>query len=234
MLEGVNGMQNGSQFPPEAEIQEQDCAFCRRDTIINVLKETSSFLIAADHAPLLEGHLLVIPKQHYSCYGAVPAELDGELAGVKREMEQFFARYYAPVVFWEHGVFRQTVFHAHLHCFPFGEIEYGPAENLHSRSVQSQDDVRAWFATRGHYFYLEHAQFAALFEPDMQRYLQIIQGVLWRGVATRTQQKVWRSPQQRYEEGVLLIEATKAKWHTFQQEQQGATCADETRETSAR
>lgn len=227
-------MQNGSHAPLDAEIQEPYCAFCQRNTIANVLKETSNFLIAADHAPLLEGHLLIIPKQHYSCYGSMPAGLDEELAVVKRELEQFFVRYYAPVVFWEHGIFRQTVFHAHLHCFPFGEIEYDPSQNLHSRFVQSQDDVRAWFAAYGQYFYLEHARLAALFEPDVERYLQIIQGILWRGVATRTRQKIWRSPQQRYEEGIPLIEATKVKWRAFQQEQQGATRADETRETNAR
>ena len=182
----------------------------------------------------MEGHILVIPKQHYSCYGALPAELDEELFAVKREMQQFFAHAYAPVVFWEHGIFRQTVFHAHMHCFPFGETEYDLSKNLHSMVVQSQDDIRAWFATRGQYFYMEDAQIATLFEPDMERYLHIIQGVLWRGVAVRTQQKVWRSPQQRYEHGAPLIEATKAKWRAFQKEQQGAAYADETHETNTR
>lgn len=227
-------MQNGSHAHLNADLSGTDCAFCSRDNIANILKETPHFLIAADHAPLLEGHILVIPKQHYSCYGMVPAELDDELLAVKREMQQFFARFYAPVVFWEHGIFRQTVFHAHLHCFPFGETEYDLSKNLHSMVVQSQDEIRSWFATRGQYFYMEDARVATLFEPEVERYLHIIQGVLWRGVAARTQQKVWRSPQQRYEQGMPLIEATRAKWRAFQQEQQGAVYADETRETNTR
>lgn len=223
-------MQNGSRASQDAEMFGPGCVFCQGSGIANILKETSNFVIAADHAPLLEGHLLIIPKQHYSCYGAVPAALDEELHTLKQEMWRFFERYYAPVVFWEHGIFRQTVFHAHLHCFPFGAIEYDPSRNLHSVLVRSQDDIRRWFADRGHYFYMEDAQVALLFEPEMERYMQIIQGVLWKGVASRTQKKGWRSPQQRYEEGFPLIEATKARWKEFQ----GAEDADKTRKTGSR
>src|SRR6266571_3299737 len=148
-------MQNGSYHVSlDAEISRADCAFCQRsDIAANVLKETSTFLVVADHAPLVEGHILIIPKQHYTCYGAVPAELDTELATLKQEVEQFFVRFYAPIVFWEHGVFRQTVFHAHLHCFPFGGTEYDPTESLHSLEVHAQDDIRKWYATHGQYFY---------------------------------------------------------------------------------
>src|SRR5579875_572599 len=223
-------MQDGSHAPQDAEMFETGCVFCQGSGIANILKETSNFVLAADHAPLLEGHLLIIPKRHYSCYGTVPAVLDQELHAFKQEIRHFFERYYAPVVFWEHGIFRQTVFHAHLHCFPFGATEYDLSRNLHSAQVRSQDDIRNWFATRGHYFYMEDAQVALLFEPEMERYMQIIQGVLWKGVAARTEKKGWRSPQQRYEEGFPLIEATIARWKEFQ----GAEHADKTRKASSR
>jgi diadenosine tetraphosphate (Ap4A) HIT family hydrolase len=221
-------MQNGSYHVSlDAEISRADCAFCQRsDIAANVLKETSTFLVVADHAPLVEGHILIIPKQHYACYGAVPAELDTELATLKQEVEQFFVRFYAPIVFWEHGVFRQTVFHAHLHCFPFGGTEYDPTESLHSLEVHAQDDIRKWYATHSHYFYMADANSAFLFAPQMDRYLHIIRDVLWYGVTTRTAQTAWRSQQQRYAEGTPLIQATKEKWQQFQQ--QGAGYVDET------
>src|SRR5690242_19582887 len=139
-------MQNGSQVSLNAEANGMNCAFCQRSDIAYVLKETSNFLVAADHAPLVEGHLLIIPKQHYACYGTVPPELDAELFALKREVRRFLDRFYAPIVFWEHGIFRQTVFHAHLHCFPFGEAYYDSREGLHSVVVHSQDDIRAWYA----------------------------------------------------------------------------------------
>ena len=223
-------MQNGSHVPFNAQTDSTDCVFCQRSMIANILKETDHFLIAADHAPLVEGHLLIIPRQHYACYGAVPEALDGELFALKDEMRQFMAEYYAPVVFWEHGIFRQTVFHAHLHCFPFGKAEYNTETNLHGMVVSSQDDIRTWYETKGQYFYMQDARLALLFAPDMETYLHIIRDVLWHGASQHGGSKTWRSPQQRYEEGVPLVETTAAKWQLFQQQrkQQGASYADET------
>ncbi|MBV9231076.1 MAG: HIT family protein [Chloroflexi bacterium] len=216
-------MHNGSR----ASLEANDCAFCQRsDLAHNILKETPAFLLVTDHAPLVEGHLLIIPRRHYACYGEVPAELDEELLALKREVQRFFVQYYAPAVFWEHGVFRQTVFHAHLHCFPFGDTKYDLAEGLHSLVVHSQEDKRLWYATRGQYFYMEDRSAALLFAPEMDCYLHIIRDVLWHGVSTRSHQAGWRSQQQRYEEGGPLIRATKEKWHAFLQ--QGAGYADET------
>lgn len=197
---------------------EARCAFCHYgDIAAYVLKETANFLIVADHAPLVEGHLLIIPRQHYSCYGVVPAELDAELYALKREVQEFLGQYYAPVLFWEHGVFRQTVFHAHLHCLPFGAIEYDLSQELHGAIVHRQEDIRAWFASLGQYFYMENAHSALLFAPEVERYLQIIKNIFARGVAARNGHSGWRSPQQRYQEGVPLIAVVAAKWHLFQQ-----------------
>lgn len=210
-------MQNGSQDSLNAEANGTNCTFCRRNDIAYVLKETSNFLVAADHAPLVEGHLLIIPKQHYACYGTVPPELDAELFALKREVQQFLDRFYAPIVFWEHGIFRQTVFHAHLHCFPFGEAQYDSVEGLHSAVVRSQDDIRAWYAAQGHYFYMEDAHAALLFIPEVERYLYVIKNVFQHGIRSRGGHGGWRPPQQRYEEGAPLIKAMVEKWRTFQE-----------------
>src|SRR6266699_6030860 len=225
-MEGVGCMQNGSYSPLDAESNSTYCAFCQHSDIARyVLKETPNFLIVTDHAPLVEGHLLIIPRRHYTCYGDVPAELDAELFTLKREIQQFLAQYYAPVVFWEHGIFRQTVFHAHLHCFPFGETTYDLTKPLHTLVVHSQDDIRAWYASRGHYFYMEDTTKSLLFAPDTDRYLQVIKDVLWHGVSSRSQQTRWRSQQERHEKGAPLIEATRDKWHEYQRP--GAAYADE-------
>ena len=219
-------MQNGSYVSLDAEANSTYCAFCQRsDFTANILKETAAFLIVADHAPLVEGHLLIIPKHHYPCYGAVPAELDAELLALKHEVQRFFVQCYAPSVFWEHGVFRQTVFHAHLHCFPFGNITYDLSNELHDKVIQSQHEIRAWYASRGHYFFLQDRQHALLFAPRMDAYMRIIQEVLWHGASARSGARAWRSPQQRYEEGVTLIASMSAKWRVFQE--QGVHHADE-------
>ena len=194
-----------------------NCTFCQHSDIADILKETPNFLVAADHAPLVEGHLLIIPKHHYECYGNVPPELDTELFALKREVQHFLDRFYAPIVFWEHGIFRQTVFHAHLHCFPFGEAYYDHAEALHSVIVHSQDEIRAWYATKGPYFYLEDARTALLFMPEVDRYVQVIKNVFQHGIRSRGGHGGWRPPQQRYEEGAPLIASMVENWRTFQQ-----------------
>lgn len=207
-------MQNGKQIPLDADLHKPDCAFCQRDQITDVLKETPHFLLVADHAPLVEGHLLVIPKQHYACYGDIPVSLDEELFTLKDELRQFYAQFYAPVVFWEHGVFRQTVFHAHLHCFPWGNTEYDIDSNIHNAVVTVQEDIRDWYHAQGHYFYLEDEEVALLFAPEMDRYMHIIQQVFQRGGPRPP-----RPPQQRYAEGRPMIEATTARWREFQQQE---------------
>jgi diadenosine tetraphosphate (Ap4A) HIT family hydrolase len=220
-------MQNGSHASSDAPENITDCAFCQRNMIAaNILQETAHFLIVADYAPLVEGHLLIIPRHHYACYGEVPAELDAELFAIKREIQQFFKEFYVPAIFWEHGIFRQTVFHAHLHCFPFGTAKYSPEESMHSFVVHAQDDIRDWYVMHGQYFYMEDARIALLFAPEMDTYLHIIRDVLWRGASMYGLAKKWRSSQQRQDEGFPLIAATLEKWQQFQQ-QQGVDYANE-------
>ena len=219
-------MLNGSNASSGTESNCNDCTFCKRTEISYILKETPNFLLAADHAPLVEGHILIVPKQHFACYGEVPAKLDAELFSLKHEVQRFFARYYAPTVFWEHGIFKQTVFHAHLHCFPWGISGYDLEENLHNVIVSSQEEVRHWYALQGHYFYMEDSNRALLFAPEMDRYLGIVKNVFWRGIVSRGGKVEWRSPQQRYEEGVPLIKAMIDKWRSFQE--QGADYVNKT------
>ena len=214
-------MQSRSNVSSDAGTIQDDCAFCQRSHIANsILKETATFRILADHAPLVPGHTLIVPINHYTCYGDVPASLDEELLALKHEVQTFLTRFYAPAVYWEHGIFRQTVFHAHLHCFPFGsETRYDPSENLHALVVRSQDDIRTWYSERGQYFYLEDASAPYLFAPRMDAYTRIIQEVLVPGAIARTHQTGWHSPQQRQVEGVPLIEELKTKWQQFQQQE---------------
>lgn len=210
-------MQNSNMISSNDVSRQDGCTFCQRTEIADILKETPHFLLVADHAPLVEGHLLVIPKEHYACYGDVPPTLDEELFALKDELRQFYTNFYAPVVFWEHGVFRQTVFHAHLHCFPWGDLEYDVDSQIHNAVVTTQEDIRKWYHAQGHYFYLEDGQVALLFAPEMDRYMHIVQQVFQKGLASRGVPVKMRTPQQRHAEGGPWIESTLAHWKTFQQ-----------------
>ncbi len=214
-------MQSESNVSPEIETLDPNCAFCQRSSIANqILKETPTFRIIADHAPLVPGHLLIVPHNHYACYGAVPSTLDNELFALKHEVQRFFVRYYEQPVFWEHGIFRQTVFHAHLHCFPFGETHYDPSTHLHELQIFSQEDIRTWYITRGHYFYLQDIHNAFLFPPTTDAYQPIVHNVLWQAALARNKQTAWLPSRQRQQLSGPFIQALQEKWQLFQEKEQ--------------
>ena len=215
----------------EITVSVASCVFCRQQDLSNILHETAHFLVLADHAPVVEGHLLVLPRAHFACYGAVPAALDAEFLALKAEVSAFCQQVYQTPVFFEHGVYHQTVYHAHLHVFPFGVL---PGEIVHlldtvGHAVQSQADIRAWYEKYGHYFYVErplaatevagneasstHASVstAALFPPDDALYHRVLG-------ALRTQTGRpggWLPPSLRYLAGAAKIEALAAAWQQF-------------------
>src|SRR5437763_16803457 len=117
MLKGAIRMLNGSNVSSGTESNKNDCTFCKRTEISILLKETPNFLLAADHAPLVEGHILIIPKHHFTCYGEVPAKLDEELFSMKLEVQHFFKLNYSPTVFWEYVIFKQNILNTLLLCF---------------------------------------------------------------------------------------------------------------------
>ena len=213
-------MYNESSISSEIETLKSDCAFCQRGFIADqILKETPVFRIIADHAPLVPGHLLIVPRNHYTCYGDVPAALDDELFALKQEVQRFFLRYYEPTVFWEHGVFHQTVFHAHLHCFPFGETHYDPSKNLHAVTVSAQEDIRTWYSTHGQYFYLEDVHNAFLFAPKQDAYQYIIRNVLWQAALARNKQTAALPSALRQKLSGPFIQDLQVKWQLFQKEE---------------
>jgi diadenosine tetraphosphate (Ap4A) HIT family hydrolase len=134
------------------------CAFCAHAALDIILTETEHFIVLADNAPLVEGHLLIVPREHYACFGAIPATLDDELLTLKRRVARFCVAVYRRPIFFEHGVFGQTVYHAHLHTVPIGAWGvplHALATEADGWPVHAQGDVRAWYAANGHYFYVE-------------------------------------------------------------------------------
>ncbi len=193
----------------------EDCAFCVRQDLHNILAESQSFFLLADHAPLIEGHLLLIPKAHYSCYGAVPLELEQEFLQMKARAAAFLRRAYRPPVFFEHGIFRQTVFHAHLHCFPFGPLQLDLSA-YHPHPAPRLEDVREWYMQKGQYFYFEQRMGEGqLFAPEEMRYFSVL-GALRKEAAPA--HGAWSPPAERRENGRPKIQSLVQKWQAFAQE----------------
>lgn len=83
--------------------------------------ETSNFYVISDAAPLGKGHLLLVTKRHFSCYGDLPKKLDKEFSLLKNKIITFLKNNYGRTIMFEHGILGQTVFHAHLHFLPTAE-----------------------------------------------------------------------------------------------------------------
>jgi diadenosine tetraphosphate (Ap4A) HIT family hydrolase len=200
----------------EAPHPRADCPFCTRQHLRNILEESQSFFLLADHAPLIEGHILLVPKAHYSCYGTVPPDLEPEFLLMKARATAFLRQAYRAPIFFEHGIFRQTVFHAHLHCFPFGKVELDLAAH-HPHPAPHLKDVRDWYAEKGQYFYFEQRlDEGQLFLPEEVRYFSVL-GALRQQAATHG---TWQSPAERREHGRPKIASLVQKWQDFAQEEQ--------------
>ncbi len=191
-----------------------DCAFCQRQKLKNILTESASFFLLADHAPLIEGHILLVPKAHYSCYGALDLTLEEEFLRMKAEATAFLTQFYRPPVFWEHGIFHQTVYHAHLHCFPFGPLQLDLSA-FHPYHTKGLADIRTWYEQRGQYFYFEQQPGEGqLFAPEEMRYFSVL-GELRKKAATHG---AWRPPEVRRLNGQPQIKALVQRWQEFARE----------------
>jgi len=200
-------------------IPDHRCAFCAHDALDVVLAETDHFLVIADHAPLAEGHLLIVPRNHYACYGALPAEFDGETLALRQRVTAFLTATYRAPIFFEHGVFRQTVFHAHLHALPLGAANSGFADEVKSigSAAASPDALRAWYADQGHYFYLDTERDGSggreplLFPADLEVYFQVM-GTLRTHTAHTA---AWIPPALRQVQGGAKMRAVATAWRAY-------------------
>lgn len=87
--------------------------------------ETENFVILPSLGSLVEGWLLIIPKQHFICVGAMPEHLIREIDELKAGVAHRLEEKYGAFVAFEHGPERPHcdvgcgVDHAHLHLVPF-------------------------------------------------------------------------------------------------------------------
>ena len=181
------------------------CVFCSRDKTRNVfLYEGENFYIIADHAPIADAHLLLIPHQHFPHLAALPSGLHDEFESLKSLMGGFVQDNYGSLTFWENGVFGQSVPHAHLHAMslsfdPYLYIEQGQGFRGIARMQQAHDG--------GHYFMIEQQGEGRLLPPDWDLYLNIVH------FARHSRPSNWRyNRDERQQRGGPIIEAVKQRW----------------------
>ena len=116
---------------------------------------TSNFSIVCDAHPLVEGHILIIPKRHISCAGAFSQDLFEEFLSHFQPVSTFISDTYGTVSSFEHGVIGQTVFHAHVHVLPYnGEPTDIVPEGMKYLRVFPVGQLRKAYKKEGKYLFL--------------------------------------------------------------------------------
>ncbi len=110
------------------------CRFCMAcgQTVLNkniqscnkVLFESKNFAVFPTLGALVEGWLLIVPKDHALCLGALSQELYSELEELRSKVSLVLEECYGSVTVFEHGPAQPNhlvgcgVDHAHLHILP--------------------------------------------------------------------------------------------------------------------
>lgn len=104
-----------------------NCPHCDRSSWAYdyMLEETDLFSVLCDCNPLIEGHILIIPKRHVSCIGEYTPDELSEFKQHYSKISKWIAKEYGSIATFEHGKIGQTVFHSHIHLMPF---KNGPKE----------------------------------------------------------------------------------------------------------
>jgi diadenosine tetraphosphate (Ap4A) HIT family hydrolase len=90
------------------------------------LFESANFVALPSLGSLVEGWLLLVPKEHFISIGALPTALASEMELIKHEIASSVERQYGSVCVFEHGPSAAnhnvgcSVDHAHLHIVPIG------------------------------------------------------------------------------------------------------------------
>lgn len=100
---------------------DSDCVFCDRTKFEEqIIAENKDWYVVATLGQITDGgYVLVIPKQHVLCIGAMTENSISKIDNISRIVGDYIEIEYGirPIIF-EHGIVGQTIQHAHLHFLP--------------------------------------------------------------------------------------------------------------------
>lgn len=139
------------------KVTDPRCPHCNQQSFAleHPLIVTKNFYVVCDVHPLIEGHILIIPKWHISCVGEFSDELFVEFKELYERFTSFIRATYGKVSTFEHGKIGQTVYHAHVHVLPFaGNPEtIVPERKSRLKEINNLEDIRSEYRRAGRYLY---------------------------------------------------------------------------------
>lgn len=120
----------------------------RGDPPSRVVGRSRNFTLLVDLAPLVEGHLLLVPNDHLLSFGHVPVNQWDELERFRDASVSSVRKEYDDVVLLEHGsssdlLYSACVNHAHWHIVPVQVpmLEFFARDGLQGRPIASARDL---------------------------------------------------------------------------------------------
>lgn len=134
--------------------------FCDAGIDSRILHETNRFVVMADISPLVPGHVMIVPKDHILCYGAIHDTAWDEFLGIVKATRTILEEHYGPSVILEHGTssledVADHVSHAHLHIVPAAIDIRDSLVHFNTRTIASLTDLSHWAARDEAYIYFE-------------------------------------------------------------------------------
>ena len=97
------------------------CVFCSRDKLVtDFVYEDESVMAFMDMDPINEGHILLVPKEHYLDVDEIPDETLSRLMIVSKKIVSAVKSVYKPDGYsiMQNGGAFNDVGHYHMHIFP--------------------------------------------------------------------------------------------------------------------
>jgi len=98
-----------------------ECVFCHKEQLVtDIVYEDELVMAFMDMEPINEGHVLLVPKEHYLDVDELPDELLSHLMIISKKIVSVLKELYQPEgysIMQNGGVFND-VGHYHLHIFP--------------------------------------------------------------------------------------------------------------------
>ncbi|MEK9143849.1 MAG: HIT family protein [Patescibacteria group bacterium] len=196
-----------------------DCPHCDHASFAleKPLLVTDAFNIVCDVHPLIEGHILIIPKEHISCAGAFSEHIFAEFLSLYQRVSKFVKETYGSVNAFEHGILGQTVFHAHVHILPYnGDAARVIQEGMgHVRQLRI-DQLREAYQKEGKYLFFSIENDSWLVDVSLgkprffrERFAKAL------GVPEREDWKSMQGNASLMEKAECEIESVQRKWRKF-------------------
>jgi bis(5'-adenosyl)-triphosphatase len=127
------------------ESTEKDCLFCRNEIAENSFYANEDFVAFYNIAPVLPGHSLVIPRNHYNSLLELPDEKLGEMMIFARKVTRVLTSVFKSTGFdWtiqDGETAGQTVPHLHLHIIPRQANDLPEGEEWYSKIHENEIQI---------------------------------------------------------------------------------------------